>query len=309
MGEVVMAGSFKSPFVTFGTTTLTALAGSNNYYMTRLDASGHYLWTRKIMHTPSGDLGALTADTWGNTYVAGYYADSAVLNAVTLRGRFGMYIAKYDYNGAVIWGRTWGYAPLSSNHVHAMATDACGNLWISGRGGGHGYTDIVVCGFDSSGNLVDSNYVRSLAHWSFHGFVNNIAAGDGGALYFAGMYASDGFVFGTDTVSYPAISLSGALLFAKYRYPFCSLGTLNVYPTDVQSIGIYPNPTHDKLTIIPANQLKNAQIINLTGSVIANYILSSANNSIDISNVAPGIYLIHIKCNDGSEAIRKLVIH
>ena len=45
IGNVFMTGYFKSPTITFGTTTLTN-AGSNDIFIVKYDATGNVLWAK-----------------------------------------------------------------------------------------------------------------------------------------------------------------------------------------------------------------------------------------------------------------------
>lgn len=72
---------------------------------------------------------------------------------------------------------------------------------------------------------------------------------------------------------------------------------------------IYPNPAKNKVNISLNKNLISGEIIitNLLGKIVAKKLIIVNNNSLDISNLAKGIYLITIISNDYKES-KKLII-
>ncbi len=58
-------------------------------------------------------------------------------------------------------------------------------------------------------------------------------------------------------------------------------------------VSVFPNPAHNKL-FISANQLKSVEIFNLTGAKVASF---GNQDSIDISNLTQGTYLVRVIAN------------
>jgi len=74
---------------------------------------------------------------------------------------------------------------------------------------------------------------------------------------------------------------------------------------DIEKIHIYPNPVNDNLHIdIEENSI--LEIINAQGQIIETKSLTEKSNSIDLSNIASGVYTLRIKTDKGI-AMRKLI--
>lgn len=69
------------------------------------------------------------------------------------------------------------------------------------------------------------------------------------------------------------------------------------------SVSIYPNPTTGKATIIADQAVSNVTIQNLSGWTVAR----SYTEEIDLSNLAPAMYLVNIQFNDGNAVIKKII--
>lgn len=92
-GNIYITGSYFSPSITFGSTTLT---GPSNF-MAKYDASGNVLWAKNTYVYPP----YLAVDNTGNNvYLAGGGA------AVSAGAQFDSWLVKYDASGNLLWTRT-----------------------------------------------------------------------------------------------------------------------------------------------------------------------------------------------------------
>jgi hypothetical protein len=62
----------------------------------------------------------------------------------------------------------------------------------------------------------------------------------------------------------------------------------------VSEVSIYPNPVHSEFKIESQNQITSVKIYNSLGQSVKNVLPSESYNSIDISNLSNGIYLVEI---------------
>ncbi|MDP4281788.1 MAG: choice-of-anchor J domain-containing protein [Bacteroidota bacterium] len=89
-------------------------------------------------------------------------------------------------------------------------------------------------------------------------------------------------------------------------------GNLNVGigNPESQSFRVYPNPTHGLTQIsFPDNAIREVKVIDVLGNTVKTVVSNKMNVSLDLSGEAPGIYLINISKNDGSQPVnRKLII-
>ena len=71
-------------------------------------------------------------------------------------------------------------------------------------------------------------------------------------------------------------------------------------------IQVYPNPTMGEV-IIEAEGLSHIQIVNLQGQTVYNTNVVDEQIHIDLSQMAKGIYLMHIEAK-GRQVVRKIVV-
>jgi hypothetical protein len=61
---------------------------------------------------------------------------------------------------------------------------------------------------------------------------------------------------------------------------------------------MYPNPAANKLNISAKEIIQNAAVYNVLGKKVMSLEINKSSESIDISNLASGIYLIKYNVND-----------
>jgi len=149
----------------FGTTTLES-SGYADIFVTKLDSSGNWLWAQKAGGTTSNDSGcSITIDSSGNSYVTGYFYETASFGDTNLTGDGGddIFVAKLGSNGNWLWAQRAGGTGWDIGY--GIATDSSGNSYVTGcfygtasfgnitltSGGGN---DIFVAKLDSDGNWI-----------------------------------------------------------------------------------------------------------------------------------------------------------
>ena len=75
---------------------------------------------------------------------------------------------------------------------------------------------------------------------------------------------------------------------------------------EAQEISIYPNPAKSVLYI---NNAQNSSIVitDMVGKIISNQISEKENLSLNISDLAPGIYMIRFVNNNGAAFVKKFI--
>ncbi|MCA1686699.1 MAG: hypothetical protein LC745_12175, partial [Planctomycetia bacterium] len=135
-GGVIAAGSFANS-ATFGATTLTAVGGFESF-VTRVNASGQFLWARGTTGSGSSvaQANGVTVDGSGNVIATGFYAGrvdfdpgSGVLTLPYV-GVEDVYVQKLDPSGNLVWAESIGSPDL--NQGTGVAADPSGNLYVSG---------------------------------------------------------------------------------------------------------------------------------------------------------------------------------
>ena len=69
---------------------------------------------------------------------------------------------------------------------------------------------------------------------------------------------------------------------------------------------VYPNPTQGEITL-EGEGLNHVRILNAYGQTVYSSKIEGEQVRIDLSNMAKGIYMMHIEANDG-QAVRKIVV-
>jgi hypothetical protein len=72
---------------------------------------------------------------------------------------------------------------------------------------------------------------------------------------------------------------------------FYRAGTASV-EDNLFNVSLYPNPANNRLNISAANTIQNAEIYNVLGKKVMNVTINKTSESIDISNLASGVYMI-----------------
>ena len=177
-------------------------ADSYDAFLSKYDTSGNPLWTRQL-GTSSYDLGtSVASDGAGNVFISGYTdGDLDGTNA----GSHDAFLSKYDTLGNPVWTRQLG---TSDNDVSwAVATDAVGNIFISGLtegdlyGSNAGGEDAFLSKYDTLGNLLWTHQIGTSSNDDSRGmavdvmgnvFISGYTFGSLGGQPIAGNY--DAFV-------------------------------------------------------------------------------------------------------------------
>lgn len=111
----------------------------------KYDTSLNLIWSRVWGESADDDYWGMTLDGLGNVYATGATSSLGNNQEVLLQ--------KWDANGQLLWGRTWG--GLQDEGTGGVAVDAAGNVILTGDsnsfGAGPGNALLVM--FDSSGGL------------------------------------------------------------------------------------------------------------------------------------------------------------
>ena len=132
---------------------------------------------------------------------------------------------------------------------------------IDTDGNGEDWEYLDGWAYRNSGTESDGTFV--IADWTFSG-VNGLEGGTDNAT------ATSPFPIGTYTVS----------------------ATAGVKDNDMSNISMYPNPTSNRLNISAQSIIKSAVIYNILGKQVMRLDINKNSESIDVSSLASGMYLI-----------------
>jgi uncharacterized membrane protein YqhA len=156
-----------------GTFNLISVVGSIDVFISKLDASGNFIWAQQLAGA-SGDIAYdITVDAAGNVYTTGSFFGTSDFDpgpgffSMTSNGGNDIFISKLDASGNFVWAKKMGG---SANDVgYSITVDASGNVHTTGSFDGTvdfnpgvgtfnlvsiGSTDIFISKLDALGNYV-----------------------------------------------------------------------------------------------------------------------------------------------------------
>lgn len=232
-GNVCIGGNFKgSPDFDPGASTYSLQsAGGSDAFISKLDASGNFVWAKRLGGTSDDMLFEIAVDVAGNVYSTGHFsgtvdfdpgASSYTLSAQSAKDIF---ISKLDASGNFVWAKQLGGSGASISGGTHLTLDLSGNLHVAGgfngtidldpgtgtytiSSGGNASACIVT--LDAAGSFIRAEHYLA----SSYIYLNKIVSDASGNIYSTGVFSGttdfDGGP-GTYTLS-PGGSLSDLFL-------------------------------------------------------------------------------------------------
>jgi hypothetical protein len=174
-GNVFTAGFFMDT-VDFdpGTGTFNLIsAGDEDIFVSKLNASGNFVWAKKMGGLASDIAFKIHVDDSGNVYTAGYFEGTADFDPgpgqinLTSGGSEDIFVSKLNNSGLLVWAKRIGGS--ETDIAYSLVVDGSGNVYITGGFKGTvdfdpgigtyylysaGSRDIFVCKLNTSGNLI-----------------------------------------------------------------------------------------------------------------------------------------------------------
>jgi hypothetical protein len=333
-GNVYTTGSF-SDTVDFdpgtGIVNLSPLKGGiNSAFISKLDASGNFVWVKQMGGTDSPFLSgnSIVLDVSGNIYTTGIFQDtidfdpgSAIFNLAATASSTDIFVSKYTNSGDFIWAKSMGGA--GHNSGNSIALDSFGNVFTTGMFQGAGDFDPGEGIFNISqvaGSGFVGAYISKLDHLGKYIWANSIEGSTGGTQ-FSGVSCSSivtdaaNNVFVTGGSSTPSVSF-GAIQLTKTGSSTGFIARLGDKTTGIEKVvkrdetfSVFPNPTNGKITINSNSTIGSVEIYNLLGARIPAEIILNKQKSceVDLSGKPKGIYLVNIKCGE-TNGSKKIVL-
>ncbi|MBI3502269.1 MAG: T9SS type A sorting domain-containing protein [Bacteroidetes bacterium] len=225
IGNVYVTGSFTSPTITFGTTTLTNTNNNAEVFITKYDANGNVLWAKSATGTGVDEGYSVSTDAGGNVFVTGYFWSPTITfgsTTLTNAGGFDVFIAKYDSNGNVLWANNTG--GTADDVGTSVSADAGGNVFLTGYFKSTaitfgsttltntGFDNIFIVKYDANGNALWAKSAGGTGAFSVVGF--SASANAAGNVFVTGGFG------GSPTVTFGSTTLTnsggGDVFVAKY---------------------------------------------------------------------------------------------
>lgn len=209
-GNVYVTGTFWSPTISFGATTLSNAGSSPDIFVVKYDAFGNEIWAKSAGGSPMDYAISITSDSSNNVYVTGYYYSPTITFETTtlINAGYGdIFIVKYDSLGNVIWAKGAGGA--GNDESYSIITTPAGYFYIIGNFDSptlafgptilthSGNTDdIFVVKYDAFGNAVWAKSIGGTGNEKD----NCITADNNENVYIIGNYDSSSLILGADTL-------------------------------------------------------------------------------------------------------------
>lgn len=220
IGNSYVTGTYSSPTILFGTTTLTTNLGVNSVFFTKIDSNGNVVWANKVITTGDGMVNSVAVDKFGNSYLTGILSSTMVtIGTFTLNGSGqDCFVAKIDPSGNVLWVKTYnlavGYSIScdGSNFIYVTGGFSGGTLSLGSYTlSNPGMSDYFLMKQDLNGNVL----------WAREGLNSSDSYGrtvsvDNNGLYVTGAFYTN-VLLDTFLLSSPTGSTT-ALFVCKYDF-------------------------------------------------------------------------------------------
>lgn len=301
LGNVYTVGQFSGTcdFDPSGSGSYTMVAiGSTDGFITKLDASGNFVWVVRIGNTGSETCHGIAFDGPGIFYVTGSFTattdfnpDNLVTAYLTPSGPGDSYICKLDSSGSYIWATQQGFANMDAGNE--IALDAGGNIYVTGIFQvGNTFNDIFLRKSDSTGTVLWTGYTSGTGSVPV-GMSNAMSVDTWGNIVLVG-YFNDTIDFDPFLGSYNLYGRNTAAFVMKFG---CSAappvgaqitgptsvceGSSNVYSIDVADVAT------SYIWTFPAGWTANStapSIIATTGNTSGNIIVATTNSCGSVSD-------------------------
>ncbi|WP_375338635.1 SBBP repeat-containing protein [[Phormidium] sp. ETS-05] len=183
-----------------GVFNLTSTGGSNDIFIVKLNASGNYLWAKRLGNTGGDEGRSIAVDSSGNTYTTGFFAGTVdfdpgagTANRASAGGN-DIFITKLDTSGNYVWANRLG--DTGNDSGTAITVDSSGNTYVTGTFTGTivagantltsaGGNDIFITKLDTNGNYVWAKNIGA----SSGSFGSGITVDSSGNTYITGSFS------------------------------------------------------------------------------------------------------------------------
>lgn len=311
-GNNYVSGSYNSPALTFGSTTLTGNGYST--FLVKSDASGNVLWAKGSSGTAGSSAYSVSCDPFGNTYMTGNFWPTSggaaiIFGTITLTNLdtnicsscSDVFLVKYDSLGNVLWARSGG-GPNSDDYSASVFADSSGS-YITGYFAGQsisfgsstlvnngpiGARDLFLVKYDPLGNVI---WAKSAVGIDYE-IANSVTVDALGNNYVTGLFDDTSVAFGSSTLT--SNGSTEKMFIAKTGN---GVG-INSFQTTANGISIFPNPSSG-IFILEVSQFENGkmgslEIYDVLGEKIVEGKIISKKTEFDLSENAKGIYFYRI---------------
>lgn len=312
VGNVYIAADYDGT-ATFGPITLAGSTDGHDVFVARYSAAGAPLWA--VRQPVAGAAGRehawdLATDTAGNTYLTGSSQPTA---AATEQ----WFVTQYTPQGIVGWNHLSNTVPAQTNGLLGVATDAAGNVCVSGVVAG----TLAIGGLSlASSGSADANVAllsfspQGAPRWALSAGTATSTEGVLGLtldalsnLYVTGILQGNSTL---GTIALPQNSTAGEQFVAKVSI---SAITATAAAHAIERLQVYPNPASGGVVKAQWAALKEAPSQFLVHDALGRLVLTHplpagySDAVLPVDNLVPGVYTLRLKTASAT-AIGRLVV-
>lgn len=311
--NVILAGHFLSPTISFGTSTLTN-STLQNIYIAKYNSAGTLLW---LNNEGNGYINDIATNNTSEIFATGELVLVPLVfgtDTLTTQGNADMFVAKFDTGGNSLWGRSGGGTAF--DYGLALAVDALSNVYVTGmyqsqymsfpydtltNSDTTTNSEVYIVGYDNLGNVLWSKGI--------YGNSNQMELGSsistfGGDVYLTGYFYSDSISFDSFYL-YNDTTYGSTDMFVAKLVPSILTNLNEQKSLSDDSFIIFPNPSSGRITISSAEQFEKIIITDLFGQII--FQEKSNNKSISLNLEKTGIYFITV-VSEKQTSTKKLIL-
>ncbi len=309
-GNVLVSGSFNSPTITLGATTLTN-AGGFDLFVAQLTSAGVWQWATQVGGGNYDRDGDIAVDGSDNVVITGGFASPTITcGATTLTNNVlgsDIFVAKLTSAGVWQWATSAG--GNDSDSGSSVAIDSSGNMVVTGGFFSHAITfgattlannsvrsDIFVAKLTPAGVW----QWATRAGGSDYENGSSLAVDGSGHVVVTGGFSSPVITFGATTLTNTNPG-SSAIFIASLS------GTTGLPDADNSPnqprLTLSPNPAHTTVQLTGATGATATLLDGLGRAVGTAPVGPEGSATLDVRALAPGLYLLR-----AGRATRRLVV-
>lgn len=292
--------------------------GQYDVFILKLDASGNFKWANSMGASDYDKINAIAIDNQNNVLITGSFMETVDFDPsesemnVTAQGYKDIFVQKLDSEGNMIWLKIIGNPGYA--YSHSICLDGSDNLYISGAfsvttdfdpgsethyRNNNGFEDTFILKLDQQGNFV---WVESFGG-SHHDEGLCVKVDNLGMVYLAGF-----FNMYVDFYSNTAISEGLSDMYVqKFDQSSILSGIVDSNDNTGNLINIYPNPTNGVINIeFVENNIGRIVISDIAGKKIVEMSVISQRETIDLSSLEKGVYMITVETENNISTTRIL---
>ena len=316
-GNCYVGGYFAGANVEIGTNILSS-TGYQDLFLAKYYNNGTFVWVRQVGGSNSNTdrvyATGISADSSGNSYIAGYFSGTANFGITTLSSISTTYddifVTKIDKNNNVIWVNQAGGS--ANNHANGIAATNSGECYVTGvffdttqfgnsiqlisSGSGDFYiAKIGICNLAQPIITPVGLSLQSSNAATYQWFLNgNIIIGD-----------TTQAIIPTQSGNYTVLvsnAMGCSATSVPYNYIYVGISVVEIE----NLISIFPNPTSSNFTILLPMENSEIIVTDIHGQQIIKKQATQKTMSLQLDK--NGIYIVYIRTNQGTTT-RKLIVN